>query len=84
MSIAQVIHGTRDQILDHLKTVHGRSQLTLIVENADEHPDAVANLHEASPEERSRALDEIAASNKDVPILPPEAFNRESLYADEA
>jgi hypothetical protein len=40
------------------------------------------NLYDATPEERARALDEIAEMNKDVPVLPPEAYNRESLYEE--
>jgi len=36
-----------------------------------------------SPEERIRLLDSIAERNRRIPPLPPEAFERESLYADE-
>jgi hypothetical protein len=34
----------------------------------------------ATSEEFNRALDEIAEMNRDLPVLPPEAFSRESIY----
>jgi hypothetical protein len=33
-----------------------------------------------SPEEAIRTLDAIAERNRDAPVLPPEALERESLY----
>ena len=33
----------------------------------------------ATPEEFNRALDDIAAMNQALPVLPPEAFDRENL-----
>jgi hypothetical protein len=84
MQTAQVIHGTSEQILDHLKTLSRKTHLTLIVPNEDDSDEAPSNLHHASPEDRARALDEIARLNHDVPVLPAEAYNRESLYENEA
>ena len=39
-----------------------------------------ANL---TPQERIEAMDAAAEKNRHLPILPPEAFDRESLYAEE-
>ena len=36
----------------------------------------------ATPEEFARALRELADMNKDLPALPDEAFDRESIYED--
>jgi hypothetical protein len=36
----------------------------------------------ASPEEFIAALDALAIRKKDLPALPPEAFERESIYED--
>ena len=36
----------------------------------------------ATPDEFNRALDEIAAMNRLLPVLPPEAFDRENLYEE--
>ncbi len=82
MTQAQVIEGTPKEIQDHLKTINGNIRLTLIVPVEGEEEETPQNLHHATPEERARALDEIAQMNKDVPVLPPEAYNRESLYEE--
>src|ERR1041385_5678341 len=37
-------------------------------------------LEHASPKERTKALDAIAEMNKELPVLPEEAYNRASLY----
>jgi hypothetical protein len=57
-------------------------RLTLIIPGDD--MTQTRNLYHATAEERSRALDEIAEMNKGVPVLPAEAYNRESLYEDRA
>ena len=36
----------------------------------------------ATPEEFNRALDDIAEMNRTLPVLPPEAFDRENLYEE--
>ena len=45
--------------------------------------DAIAEAgaaHPMTPEETIQALDEIAQKNRHLPVLPPEAFDRETLY----
>ncbi len=36
----------------------------------------------ATREEFNRALDDIAAMNQNLPVLPPDAFDRENLYEE--
>ena len=36
----------------------------------------------ASQEEWERAFDELSEANEKLPVLPPEAFERESIYED--
>jgi hypothetical protein len=82
MTQPQVIEGTPKEIQNHLKTLNDKMRLTLIVPAESEQEETPKNLHHATPQERARALDEIADMNKDVPVLPPEAYNRESLYEE--
>ena len=76
----QVIEGTPKEIQSHLQGLKGNTRLTLIVPAEGEQEEALRNLHHATPEERAYALNEIAELNKNVPVLPSEAYNRESLY----
>jgi hypothetical protein len=41
-----------------------------------------AAAHPMPPQEVIRALDELAELNRGLPVLPPEAFDRESIYED--
>ena len=41
-----------------------------------------AASHPTTAQEIVRALDELAEMNRDLPVLPPEAFERESIYRD--
>jgi hypothetical protein len=82
MAQVQVIEGTRKEIQDHLNTLDSNLRLTLIVQADGEPSEAPKNLYYATPDERARALDEIAEMNKGVPVLPAEAFNREALYEE--
>jgi len=82
MTQPQVIEGTPKEIQDHLKSLNGNTRLMLIVPAEKEQEEATKNLHHATPEERARALDEIAEMNRDLPVLPDEAFRRENLYEE--
>jgi hypothetical protein len=82
MTQPHVIEGTPTEIRDRLQGINGNTRLTLIIPAEGEQENAPKNLHHATPEERARALDEIATMNKDVPELPPEAYNRDSLYEE--
>lgn len=86
---AQVIEGTWEEVQEEtarLAREHVGERVRLIVLPE---PRAVwAQTVEApagrrlSAEEKIRLLDELAERNRDLPVLPPEAFERESLYDD--
>jgi hypothetical protein len=76
MTLLQVIEGTPTEIRERLKSVSDNVRLTLIISAESEQVEIPKNLHHATPEERAQALDEIARMNKNVPVLPPEAYNR--------
>lgn len=80
MAQSQVIEGTPQEIADHLKRFSGNARLRLIIPPESEEGVAPPNLHHATPEERARALDEIAEMNRDLPALPDEACRRENLH----
>ena len=69
--------GTVEELMDRLKTLpqNRKARLQLLPEEEDQ-------LFNASPEDRSRALDEIAALNKGRPVLSLEALRRESIYEE--
>ena len=67
--------GTIEELIVRLKTFPGKMKARLQLL-----PDDEDNLFNASPEERSNALDEIAAMNKGRPVLSTEALRRENIY----
>jgi hypothetical protein len=75
-----MIYSTKTEIEQRLKWIDPDARLILI-EISDDEPSDV-NFHDASPEERARALDEIAEMNRDLPIIPNDVFRREHLYED--
>jgi hypothetical protein len=83
MTLAQVIEGTWEEIkrqTDELASRYAgkRLKLILLTEESEQLPVA----HGATPEEKIRVLDALAEKNRELPVLPPEAFERESLYED--
>ena len=82
MAHPKVLHGSWEDIITHAEVLKGRKNLTLIVPMEGEASAEEENLFHATPEERARALDEIAEMNRGLPVLPPEAFERESIYED--
>ncbi len=82
MKYAQVIEGTPKEIQGLLRTLSDTIRLTLIVPPESEHIEGAKNLVHSTPEDRARALDEIAAMNRDLPALPNEVFSRENLYEE--
>ena len=75
-----MIYSTKTEIEQRLKWIDPDARLILIELGADEQSDA--NYFAASPEERARALDEIAALNRDLCTLPHNALRREHLYEE--
>jgi hypothetical protein len=86
MAQAQVIQGTWEEIANHARTLQGRKNLTLIVPSEESEVTPIAHEHfylTATPEEFRRAFDALGAGNENLPLLPPEAFDRESLYDED-
>jgi hypothetical protein len=77
---AQVLQGTWDEIAAHAEELRQRRRLVLIVPAVDEPLGGSSSEPSLSPEERIAALNELAERNRYLPVLPPEAFERESLY----
>lgn len=81
----QIFEGTGEELAKQV-AAFGKSRLKLIVvEEASKGKwEPVPNhfYFTATPEEWSKALDEAAEKHRGSPVLPPEAFDRESLYAD--
>lgn len=82
MTQPQVIQGTPQELQSHLKLLKGNMMLTLIVPAESEQGDTSKPLYNATPKERAQALDEIAAMNQNVPVLPADAYRRENLYEE--
>jgi hypothetical protein len=83
MTRAQVIEGTWEEIkrqTDELARQFPGRRLKLILLTEETEPPPVA--YDAMPENKIRVLDALAGRNRDLPVLPPEAFERESLYED--
>jgi len=82
MVIPKVYEGTWEELSAHAEELRNYPKLTLIVP-AQAPPYRSRYRADLTPEERIRALDAAAEKNRHLPILPPEAFDRESLYTDD-
>ena len=98
MAQPKIPEGTRKELQDYLNRQPEQRRFRLVpVEAGTPGVNGIAEgLTEATvggtasryradltPEERIRALDVAAEKNRGLPVLPPEAFDRESLYADD-
>jgi hypothetical protein len=82
MATAKIFEGTWEELTAHADEFRRYPKLTLIVPE----PSVQATSRyraDLTPEERIRMLDALAERNRHIPALPEEAFDRESLYADE-
>ncbi len=81
---AQVYEGTPDELERYLKqqAPEERFRLTRVAPSKEQHIEGV-DYPVLSVEERIKAMDALAEENRFLPILPPEAFDRESLYAED-
>ncbi|HZO87055.1 MAG TPA: hypothetical protein VFB38_01860 [Chthonomonadaceae bacterium] len=82
MAQPKVYEGTWEELSTHADEFRRYPKLTLIVPG-QELPVQSRYRAGLTPEERIQALDAAAEKNCHLPALPPEAFERESLYADE-
>lgn len=84
MAEPQVLEGTWEEILpraEELARQYSGQRLKLVIEPEERLPSA-GTQRRISPEEMIRTLDELAERNRGLPVLPPEAFERESIYED--
>ncbi len=85
-----VFEGTADEIAIELRKAAPKGQRLKVVVMPEEvpstgveyQPDKTHFYFTATPEEFERAFDAIAEGSQGLPILPPEAFERESIYED--
>ena len=75
--------GTAEEIESYLKAQapHTRFRLTRVSLTAEHRIEGV-KYPTLSVEERIQAMDALAEKNRDLPILPLEAFDPEQLYED--
>ena len=82
MAQPKVIEGTWEEIVQRAEELRGH-QVRLIVFPQEATTNGNGEPHfyfTATPEEFERAFDAIGNGNERLPILPPEAFERESIY----
>ena len=82
MAQARIFEGTWEELAARADQFRTSPKLTLIVPELDAQP-ATRYQADLTPEERIRMLDALAERNRHIPSLPEEAFDRESLYADD-
>ncbi len=87
----QVLEGTWEEVMEQARQLareHAGERVRLVVIDDVPGTDA-ATLRPQDPsrcglsvDEKIRMLDELAEQNRGLPVLPPEAFERESIYED--
>ena len=77
MAAPTIVEGTGEEIAAQLK--RQPNQRFRLVPLVDTRETAIPRNTALSPQERIRALDELAALNTGLPILTDEAFDRERL-----
>lgn len=78
---AQILEGTWDEIAVHAQDLRGYPKLQLIIPEANGQPAINPFRADLSAAERIRLMDAFAESNRDLPNLPDEAFDREVCTA---
>ena len=80
--VQHVFEGTWEQIARQAENLAGKYvRLTVIADApADSPPSKIPLFLTATPDDFQRAFDALGAGNESLPVLPPEAFERESLY----
>ncbi len=82
MAQARIFEGTWEELMVRADEFRKVPKLTLIVPEAGA-PVTSRYRADLTPEDRIRMLDALAERNRHIPALPAEAFDRESLYAEE-
>ena len=76
-----VYEGTREELEQYLKQQKPQERFRLS-RAATDHRIAGVKYPTLSVEERIKAMDALAEQNRNLPILPSEAFDREKLYEE--
>lgn len=81
MALPKTIEGNWDEIKSHEDELRNHQRLKVIIQDTNTRSDNPyhANL---SPEERIRQMDAFTETNRGLPSLPDEAFDREALYGN--
>jgi len=82
MAQARIFEGTWEELAARAEEFRAHPKLTLIV--PEQHTQSTNRYRaDLSPEERIRQMDAFAETNRGLPCLPDEAFDRENLYGDD-
>lgn len=77
-----LMEGTAEELVPYL-TQHPRERFRLVALAPADEAAAQHFFVTASPEEFERAFDALGRGKERLPVLPPEAFERESLYEED-
>ena len=82
MTQAKVFEGTWEELAKHAEEFKIYPKLILTIPTQDTQAN---NRYRAdlTPEERIRQMDAFAETNRNLPLLPDEAFDRENLYGED-
>jgi hypothetical protein len=86
MAQSRVYTGSWEELNAHAAAFQGRRRLTLIVPAEEAEGAASAKEHfylTSTPEAFRLAFDALGQGNENSPVLPLEAFERESLYNED-
>ena len=81
MSYAKVYEGTWDELAVYAPELRTHPKLTLIVPQSIETTSSRFRA-DLTPAERIAAMDAFAETNRSLPVLPDDAFDRENLYEE--
>jgi hypothetical protein len=81
MEQAKIFEGSWEELAKHADEFRAHPKLTLIVPDPNP-PGASRYKADLTAEERIRQMDAFAETNRGLPSLPDEAFDRENLYGD--
>ena len=77
-----VLEGAWEEIARESERLSGKRVRLIVLSNGEERPGTrgASLLENGTPEQVIRALDALADQNRHLPVPPPEALERESLY----
>jgi hypothetical protein len=86
MALPEIYTGSWEELTAQSANFKGRGKITLIVPAEEAGLSGSAREHfyyTATPEQFQEAFDALACGHENSPVLPPEAFERESLYDED-